>query len=60
MQPTTTDSHQFMIRKMPLIQRRAERPETTIYINDQLISEAIRELQNNELFLDERLAAIEC
>jgi len=52
-----TDSHQFMIRRQPLIQRKNEQ---TVHINDQLIAEAIHDLQHNELFLDERLAAALC
>lgn len=57
MQPIpTTESHQFMIRKQPLISRQV----TTVYLNDQLIELAIKELQHNESILDARLAAMEC
>ena len=52
---TNQQNHQFMIRKAPLI-----RQETTVYLNDQLIELAIRELQHNESILDARLAAMEC
>lgn len=57
MQPIpTTENHQFMIRKHPLISRQV----TTVYLNDQLIELAIKELQHNESILDARLAAMEC
>ncbi len=56
MQTNQTNDHQFMIRKQPLISRQV----TTVYLNDQLIELAIKELQHNESILDARLAAMEC